>query len=356
MEERYVVELGDALVGSTHIMLEQAFGPEPTGDEDFSRFHVQEKNGDWLTIMDQKLGIQALLPRACLRNQEFDLVSWYRLYVSREDSDEYDFASASDSESAAELLSYESFSGSDIPSLKATEHSDDESNAPPQDSGRKVTKKLPTERSVHPPRQLGDVLKRGLEILLEASRPYPGDEDAPEEAINASGPRFEVFHIDGDYYVVADAFFWEVSLLPLEWLRSPTFSLSHWYADIRANASGSSGFEYLAANSATMQEFLADEVQRYMAEHLEEFPELTKVRVSRKTRSPTDEGPDTFLVRIEELGNEFVEFIPEGDLTNPRFDFIGSLSCFSLRYKMFLGCISTRRRRNGENLYQRDGG
>jgi hypothetical protein len=158
MEERFVAELGDALINGARILLEQAFWDSSDEDPNFGRFHVQIKDEETLTIMDSVAEMQALLPRTNLLNQNFDLLEWYRgeLEECQHRDSTYDFASVTESE--VELVG-EPSTDSETPSLRQTSDSDEIPEHP----------RAPRPGKVREPRQLGDLLGGAARLLLEVS-------------------------------------------------------------------------------------------------------------------------------------------------------------------------------------------
>ncbi|KAJ7038354.1 hypothetical protein C8F04DRAFT_1179665 [Mycena alexandri] len=316
MEDRYLAELGDALIIGTCAKLEQAAWNGSKDNSEFSRFHVQDANDGMLTIMDLPNEIQFLLSRACLLDQSFDSIAWYRseLEDCKKRDAEYDFASICESD--IELLTFESSTDSEMPPLETIPDSDSEDghiSLPDEirrNSGKKFTPRLITHR------RIGDLLENGARLILEVSQPYPGDERAAHDK-RRHRPRFDVQRVSDNCYVVVDEYFNEISVLPLEYLRVPAFSLACWYANIRAIECGIEEFEFLRTHRATIRELLVDEITRYLAENSEKYPILSSTSVRRILRDPDDlEGPDTFLLRIQSDGVDFVDFLDERDLPN----------------------------------------
>ncbi|KAJ7302623.1 hypothetical protein DFH08DRAFT_633547, partial [Mycena albidolilacea] len=81
--------------------------------------------------------------------------------------------------------------------------------------------------------QLGDLLEEAVQLILEVSQPYPGDE-MDEDDVRLQRARFVVSRASESCYVIEDEYFHEVSVLPMAYLRVPAFSLASWYANIRA--------------------------------------------------------------------------------------------------------------------------
>ncbi|KAJ7710841.1 hypothetical protein B0H17DRAFT_856329, partial [Mycena rosella] len=100
-------------------------------------------------------------------------------------------------------------------------------HSPPPHNGKKFP------RSPEPRRRLGDLLEDAVRLILEVSQPYAGDEHAAHDE-RRQRPRFDVMRVSDNCYVVQDEYFYVISVLPLEYLREPTFSLACWYANIRA--------------------------------------------------------------------------------------------------------------------------
>ncbi|KAJ7775284.1 hypothetical protein B0H16DRAFT_1712860 [Mycena metata] len=232
MEDRYPAELGDALIVGARAKLEQAAWNGSKDDSEFSRFHVQDASDGMLTIMDLPQEIQFLLPRTRLLDQNLDLIAWYHSELEdckRKDA-EYDLASISESD--AELLTSQSSTDSDMPPLESVSDSDNEEECADESAAMaRFIREVIQEnarifiRRVMAPRQIGDLLGKGASLILEVSQPYPGDERAPYDA-RRERPRFNVEQVSHNCYVVADEYFHELSVLPLEYLRVPTFSLA----------------------------------------------------------------------------------------------------------------------------------
>ncbi|KAJ7450081.1 hypothetical protein B0H11DRAFT_1928457 [Mycena galericulata] len=188
MEERYLAELGDALIIGARMMLEHA-NWDGSENSEFSRFHVQDGNDGMLTVMDLPEEIQFLLPRARLLDQSFDLIAWYRGELADCKKRDADYDLASVSESDAELLTYESSTDSDMPPLEPISDSDSEDEHTPfpievvRDNGKRFHHRLKTRR------RLGDLLADAARLILEASQPYPGDERAAHDERHQR-PRF----------------------------------------------------------------------------------------------------------------------------------------------------------------------
>ena len=312
MEDRYLAELGDALIIGARVMLEQANWDGSENDSDFSRFHTQDAQDGLLTIMDLPEEIQFLLPRAQLLDQSFDLMAWYRSELEECKRQDADYVLASLSESEAEMLTYESSTDSDMPPLESILDSDSEGehfSVPTtvvHDNGKKFPRRL------KPHRQLGDLLEDAVRVILEVSQPYPGDERAPHDE-RRHWPRFHVVRVSYDCYLIRDDYFLEISILPLEYLREPTFSLGCWYADIRAIECEIEEFEFLRTHRATIKELLADEVRRYLTENSETYPILGSTSVSRMLRDPDDlEGPDFYLVAVAIGLQQWLKLNPQG--------------------------------------------
>ncbi|KAJ6545721.1 hypothetical protein B0H19DRAFT_894430, partial [Mycena capillaripes] len=90
----------------------------------------------------------------------------------------------------------------------------------------------PPERS----HRLGDVLGKTVAALLEFFQPYPGDERVPWADERRDSTRFRVLRPANNVYTIEDSYFDEVTILPLEYLRVPTFHLLEWYSRQRAMA------------------------------------------------------------------------------------------------------------------------
>ncbi|KAJ6592564.1 hypothetical protein B0H19DRAFT_920195, partial [Mycena capillaripes] len=150
----------------------------------------------------------------------------------------------------------DSSTDSEMPPLVGVSDSEDEeflNEATPRpevvrDNGKKFPK---------PRRQLGDVMEDAVRLILEVSQPYPGDERVVDKEI-LQKPRFDVMRVADDCYVVKDEYFLEISILPLEYLRVPAFSLASWYANIRAVECGIEDYGFLRTHCATVKELLAD--------------------------------------------------------------------------------------------------
>ncbi|KAJ7020996.1 hypothetical protein C8F04DRAFT_1315473 [Mycena alexandri] len=323
MADRYLAELGDALIIGTCAKLEQAAWNGSKDNSEFSRFHVQDASDGMLTILDLPQEIQFLLPRTRLLDQNFDLIAWYRSELEdckRKDA-EYDLATISESD--AELLTYESSADSVMPLLESVSDSDNEGECADESAPMaRFTREVIQEnariftRRVMAPRRIRDLLENGAQLILEVSQPYPGDERAAQDE-RRQRPRFNVERVSDNCYVVVDEYFKEISVLPLEYLRVPAFSLACWYANIRAIECDIEEFDFLRTHRATVRELLVDEITRYLAENSEKYPILSSTSVRRILRDPDDlEGPDTFLLRIQSDGVDFVDFLDERDLPN----------------------------------------
>ena len=102
-----------------------------------------------------------------------------------------------------------------------------------------VAEKYGTEkiRDVPPrAREVGDLLGNTVAALLDFFQPYPGDELIPWSDVRRDAVRFRVMRPSQDVYVIDDAYFDEVTVLPMECLRQPTFHLFQWYACQRATS------------------------------------------------------------------------------------------------------------------------
>ncbi|KAJ7788279.1 hypothetical protein B0H14DRAFT_3504411 [Mycena olivaceomarginata] len=71
LEVRYSAELGDALVDGAELLLARNAG-------NLERYSIREFGGDMLTITDQTLNVEASLCKTRLRDQEFDLIAWFK--------------------------------------------------------------------------------------------------------------------------------------------------------------------------------------------------------------------------------------------------------------------------------------
>ncbi|KAJ7154438.1 hypothetical protein C8R43DRAFT_867224, partial [Mycena crocata] len=78
--------------------------------------------------------------------------------------------------------------------------------------------------------QLGDVLGNTVAALLDFFQPYPGDESVPWSDERRDSVRFRVLRPSEEVFVIEDAFFEDVTVLPLEYLRVRQFHLMEWFA------------------------------------------------------------------------------------------------------------------------------
>ncbi|KAJ7446607.1 hypothetical protein FB451DRAFT_1047687, partial [Mycena latifolia] len=111
-------------------------------------------------------------------------------------------------------------------------------------------------------RRLGDVLGNTVAALLDFFQPYPGDEQIPWSDDRRDAVRFRVQKLGDEVLVIEDAYFDEVTVLPLEYLRQPTFRLLDWYARQRSAALGREYAEALPIHKFPIEELLADSVQQ----------------------------------------------------------------------------------------------
>ncbi|KAJ7938830.1 hypothetical protein B0H13DRAFT_2301478 [Mycena leptocephala] len=118
-----------------------------------------------------------------------------------------------------------------MPPLRDVSSSDSEDEDEPV--GKSFFAEIVRDNGKKFPRRLGDLLEDAVRLILEVSQPYPGDERAADDE-RRQWPRFNVTRVSDNCYVVEDEYFYENSILPLEYLRVPAFSLASWYANIRA--------------------------------------------------------------------------------------------------------------------------
>jgi hypothetical protein len=268
-------------------MLEHAHWDGVENSSTFSRFHIQDMTEGKLTIMDFEKELQFLLPRALLLDH---LVNWF--------SGELESCKHDIRDLAPECLEFELLTNADVPVLEEvtdSEGADVESDR--QSIHIDVTRELQT------PRWIGYLLEEAVQLILEVSQPYPGDERAEDDG-RLQQSRFDVTHVSNNRYLVRDKYFHESTMLPTAYLWDPAFSLSSWYANIHVVECGIESFEFLRTHRATIKELLTDEIKHYFAENQDEYPVLASVSISHILQDPDEvEEPDLFLLHIASGGN-----------------------------------------------------
>jgi hypothetical protein len=78
-------------------------------------------------------------------------------------------------------------------------------------------------------------------------------------------------------------YFDEITVLPLEHLMIPAFSLASWYATTRAESLGIKEFELLRIHRVQVRELLADEIRRYLTIIRPSLPQQFAVSLGNQT-------------------------------------------------------------------------
>ncbi|KAJ7894992.1 hypothetical protein B0H14DRAFT_3426602 [Mycena olivaceomarginata] len=190
LEDRYTTELGDALMIGARTMLEHAHWDGVENSSTFSRFHIQDATEGKLTIMDFEEELQFLLPRALLLDQKFDLVNWF--------SGELESCKRDIRDLTPECLEFELLTNADVPVLEEVTDSD---GADVESDGQSIC--IDVTREPQTPRRIGDLLEEAMQLILEVSQPYPGDE-RPEDDGRLQQSRFDVTRVSNNRYLVRD--------------------------------------------------------------------------------------------------------------------------------------------------------
>ncbi|KAJ7674411.1 hypothetical protein B0H17DRAFT_852020, partial [Mycena rosella] len=183
-ETRYLEEIGDAEVSAVQILLERrAYSEE---DSIFTIEHEVWADGGDIKIAYHDQAMVLALPRSLLQDPAFNLSAWVNIATCdwwiKEPDAESEYESAS--------------------------------------------------------RRLGDVLGSTVAALLDFFQPYPGDEQVPWSDDRRDAVRFCVLSPGGDALAIEDAFFDEVTVLPLNYIWQPLFHLIEWFARQHAMSLG----------------------------------------------------------------------------------------------------------------------
>ncbi|KAJ7494903.1 hypothetical protein FB451DRAFT_974582, partial [Mycena latifolia] len=81
--------------------------------------------------------------------------------------------------------------------------------------------------------QIGDLLGICARAMLEFLQPYPGDELVSSLNERCLLPRFELTRVSENEYTIWDAYFHEITILPVALLRDHAFEIADWYAQQR---------------------------------------------------------------------------------------------------------------------------
>ncbi|KAJ7749091.1 hypothetical protein DFH07DRAFT_719865, partial [Mycena maculata] len=76
---------------------------------------------------------------------------------------------------------------------------------------------------------IGDVMGRCAQAMLEFLQPYPGDEREMDES-RCHHNRFDLCRVSDKDYTISDAYYREITILPVALLRDPTFEIAAWYS------------------------------------------------------------------------------------------------------------------------------
>ncbi|KAJ7616563.1 hypothetical protein FB45DRAFT_1105783 [Roridomyces roridus] len=350
LEERYLLGLGDALLDGASTILDMAFGG-------FQRRPVREGPNGILLISDTIWGIATELPRALLRNEEFDLLAWYLsergvsndwtadllpdvrtashdwTYANHQWLDDISSEEASDSGSMPALESVSASSSdeelsvpmAEVPRIVIPGHSDEEFESRTwlwahanEEHDRRLRSCVPRAH------RIGDILGRSAASMLEFMQPYPGDELITWSDERRDTRRFRLERQADDYYVVFDSFHPETStILPLEYLRVANFQLGLWYAhQIAHQLDMDVRLYYSELHSIEIAELLEAGVEQYFQEIRASLPSLGRISVEKMPRDLEDERPNTYLVTIPCDEHDLTVVILETALMNPRLDLV----------------------------------
>jgi hypothetical protein len=159
--------------------------------------------------------------------------------------------------------------------------------------------------------------------LLEFFQPYPGDELVPWSDDRRDSKRFRVLRPTDEFYTIEDSYMDAVMVLPLEWLRIPSFHLMEWYARERAKSLDITYREVLPIHKFPIEELLADAVSQYFQDVSRHLPMFELVGIGRILREPEDlDGSDDYVVSIPLEPQGLHAEISEACLLNPKLDLV----------------------------------
>jgi hypothetical protein len=324
--------------------------------------------GENLVISDRLLARCFELPRGLLKDQLFDLTAWYEGHLAGLESEDepYDFVDTSvtsseemvdgadlkfpdedhDSMPSFRAISNSTDSDSESsetrpPSLHTVSDSSDEESeeeeyrplGDPEETFEdrlktwaRATEEFGEPRENEPSQrshQLGDLMGNTVAALLEFFQPYPGDELVPWSDDRRDSKRFRVLRPADEFYTIEDSYMDTVMVLPLEWLRIPSFHLMEWYARERAKSLDITYREVLPIHKFPIEELLADAVSQYFRDVSRHLPMFELVGIGRILREPEDlNGPDDYVVSIPLEPQGLHAEISEASLLNPKLDLV----------------------------------
>ncbi|KAJ7736971.1 hypothetical protein DFH07DRAFT_966653 [Mycena maculata] len=330
LTERYTTELRDPYLGGAAILLEHAECNGDHSETNFSRIVLEERDPETYLVKDLLLEREELLVKEFLKNPDFDLVAWYRVAFSTQllESD-YDLASVGES-SEYDMLSNES---------ELTESLDDESDEPPElrdtDSDSDPETEVETEIAyAYPVGQAWETFEDRMNAIVQTFRswilfekspqfcndPYPGDEREMDESRRHHN-RFDLCSVLDEDYSISDAYYREITILPVALLRDPTFEITTWYSWQRVAALEYQGWKTRPLHQVPVGETIVVGISQYFSEISSELPEFDDYEIFRITDFP---GPETYFISWTGVHDaQGCLTIPETSLLNVHFNLAG---------------------------------
>ncbi|KAF7371768.1 CCHC-type domain-containing protein [Mycena venus] len=334
-EERHLDILGDALVEGTKIALDRAH------PDDENRFVTRGNEYDNVLISDRRLDLDLVLPKACLRDENFDLLHWYSHASRALSSDAQVWSSEVEPSLDEDKRCAQSEGGySDMPSLRTVSDLPEESE--PSDGESSFDEApgiecLQSERTDYMTRVM--LWERAIALeeqraresalppvadMLEFLQPYPGDEVVPWGDERCDLRRFKVERLRTGSYSIKDTFVAHEVILPMEYLRMPEFQLAQWFSCERALQLGITNYNRVSLPAIEIDDLLARGVEQYFSEISLELPSFAEITATRNVQGQGDSFTELiYTIGIPMGDHELSGQISESALMNPKLDLVG---------------------------------
>ncbi|KAF8800028.1 hypothetical protein BYT27DRAFT_7217359 [Phlegmacium glaucopus] len=265
-------QMGDALsVVATKLLTDGIASSYPCikpdlDPEDRFYVHLADFGSDEYVVNDIDLEVYPRIPKAWLEDFQFDLVSWYRMFLDQQKIFETQYlkthlewcedeaTESPESEEDLELVSVSDIGveNNDLPDLASISDDEDdysfeyeaEEGLPAGHISESLSNKeddlyrnnpegspdswSSSTLAKHQMGAVGDVLMERVQRVLNQCQPFPGDELFTD---TIDGPRFVIERQNFDMIVVYDRLRFFESHIHLARLRWDTFSVGRWFAE-----------------------------------------------------------------------------------------------------------------------------